>query len=222
MSTESEILCEADPCVLLLNSEVESGALSRDHIFYKYIYDALRFAKRETNFQRDKSVRSFFKTIKRVGGSRTANCLRGPGFMGQKFGGTYDFEWEDWNFPSPTVQDDAGYSVQSGIFNPFLRTFIARCCESSKDKIKPIIDNKLIKLFPVSSGRDGMAIKPGFAFDRRQKIIVEGKEIIDLEHVDKFQTSDLTRYRDFFNTEAETCSLQHVTIACVQALVLTI
>ena len=43
--SELEDLIDVDPCVAMLHDEITTGSLSRDHIFYKYALNALRFAQ---------------------------------------------------------------------------------------------------------------------------------------------------------------------------------
>lgn len=156
---------EVDPCVRRLHEEIECGKLETDHIFYKLVSDSLQFAQEAGNptkqFRWDPVVKSFTTTIKRLGGSKVANCLRGTGFSGQKFGGVYHFNWSEWNIPLPSIADDCGYTTASGIFKPFLVSFLDRCFHSSSGT-EPLIDTPILQLVPLVTSKDGMAINPGF------------------------------------------------------------
>ena len=87
-----------------LQRELQTGNLTKEHIFYKVIKNALEFAQKSGDarqqFSHDKDVILFTETLAYHGHDKIMNLLRGPGFKGQKKGGTYDFRWSDWNFHS--------------------------------------------------------------------------------------------------------------------------
>ena len=96
---------ELDPAARLLDQEVRSGRLPRNHLFYRLVLNSLKFATQigdPTNqFQHDPLVRSFCETIKRSGHSRTFNLLTGKRMLKRGRGSAHDFRWEDYNIPLP-------------------------------------------------------------------------------------------------------------------------
>ena len=86
-----------------LQRELQTGNLTEEHIFYKVLKNALEFAQKSGDarqqFSHDKDVILFTETLAFHGHDKIMNLLRGPGFKGQKKGGTYDFRWSDWNLP---------------------------------------------------------------------------------------------------------------------------
>ena len=69
------------------------------------------------------------------------NCLRGPGFLHQKFGRTYSFDWSDWNLPLSPLADDIGYTASSGITKPFLEGALAVCFDD-RHLVNAILDKR--------------------------------------------------------------------------------
>ena len=205
--SEADDIVEVDPCVSMLHRQISNGLLTQDHIFYKYVSNALSFAENISNpsaqFTWDRTVKGFATTLKCLGGSRTANCIRGPGFLHQKFGGTYTFNWSDWNFPFPPPVDDIGYTTASGIIKPFLEGALS-ICFNDRQLANALIDTPTVFLIPLVTSKDGMAIKPGFQFDRRTKQIIGGEKILTLEDVNQMRGMKPEEMKSQFHTEAET------------------
>ena len=85
---------ELDPAARLLDQEVRSGRLPRNHLFYRLVLNSLKFATQigdpTDQFQHDPLVRSFCETIKRSGHSRTFNLLTGKRMLKRGRGSAHD------------------------------------------------------------------------------------------------------------------------------------
>jgi hypothetical protein len=117
----------------MLQKEIESHKLHPSHIFYKCLENALRFARMSSEphsqFSHDDTVNTFMETLEFHGKAKTMNLLRGPGHLNQGRGGTFEFNWKDWNFPfvpSKTTRDKnkAGYTTRNGIIKSLLVAYL--------------------------------------------------------------------------------------------------
>jgi hypothetical protein len=202
-----------DPIVQMLHEEVSSGRLQSDHIFYKIIHNALQFAQTiscpSSQFQWDKTVHSFCTTLKRTGGTKVMDLLRGKGFFGQKFGGTYNFNWDNWNIPLPSIEEETGYTSESGISKGLISAFLKHSA-SAGSPVQPLVDTPMVKIFGTVAGKDGMVIKPGFQFDRRTKTVIGGNSDLTFSDVQEKLGSSKSDLRDFFNVEADTWCLSTI------------
>jgi len=174
-----------------LQRELQSGKLTEEHIFYKVIKNALEFAQKSGDarqqFSRDKDVILFSETLGFHGHEKIMNLLRGPGFKGQKKGGTYEFRWSDWNLPfvpskKTRGKDKAGYTTKDGIIKSLLVSYllIAKLEESG---VIPLIEQPHLRIIPVILATDGMSIKPGLQFDTRLKTLVGLLFPVNLDYV---------------------------------------
>jgi len=71
-----------------LQRNISRGSLTRDHIFYKMINNALSYAESDCNktgnFKWDGDVVSFCNTLEYHGGQKVVNLMRGPEVLGIK------------------------------------------------------------------------------------------------------------------------------------------
>ena len=76
----------AHPLAEKLNKLINEGKIPEECLFYKYLNDTTSFAmidsSKASDFHWDHEVCEFFETVKYLGGQRTRNFLRGPGFHG--------------------------------------------------------------------------------------------------------------------------------------------
>ena len=74
----------AHPLAEKLNKLIKEGKIPEQCLFYKFLDDTTSFAmidsSKASDFQWDRDVCEFFETIKYLGGQRTRNFVRGPGF----------------------------------------------------------------------------------------------------------------------------------------------
>ena len=59
-----------------------------------------------------------------------------------------------------------------------------------KSDLRTIVDTKTVKVVPVALTSDGTALKPGFEFDRRQKLVIGLVHNVDAEFVRKHPVPD--------------------------------
>ena len=83
----SRIYTSMDPVCAKLQDFLQCGYLSREHIFYKLIKNAVDFVtavnndfSKENQFEWDSEIFEFLDSIEHYGHEATVNLLRGPGF----------------------------------------------------------------------------------------------------------------------------------------------
>ena len=140
-----------------------------------------------SNFKWDNELCEFYDTIKFLGGQRTRNFIRGPGFVGTGQGGITNFDsFADFNLGGPSTntskRSQPGYTTKSGIIKPHLQSLLS-FCDDPNANVGHIIDTKSVKVIPVSVAMDGTALKPGLEFDTRRKCVVGMLEDKSLDYV---------------------------------------
>ena len=149
-------------------------------MYYKFIDNTTTFASINphlaSDFAWDRDVGEFFDTISYLGGNRTRNFVRGPGFVGTGRGGAKEFRtFSDFNLCGPSSNSSkrfhAGYTTDSGVIKPHLLSLYSFAFNSAAD-LPALISTNKVKVIPVCEAIDGTALKPGLEFDRRQKKVV--------------------------------------------------
>ena len=196
---------ELDPAAKLLAQEVHSGRLPQTHLFYRLVVNSLKFATKirdATNqFHHDPVIRSFCKTIKRRGHSRTFNLLMGKRMFKRGRGSTHEFRWEDNNIPLPLPSSrKEGYVYQSGLIQAYLIAFL-RIAFSKRNDVKSLVDSDILKVIPVSLAKDGFTLKPSFEVDQHAMLVVGGQELYNLDYVQENQ--NIPHFAEKFVTEVE-------------------
>ena len=203
----SGIKAELDPAARLLDQEVRSGRLSQNHLFYRLVLNALKFATEIDNpinqFKHDPVVRSFCETIKRSGHWHTFNLLTGKRMLGKGRGSSHQFNWEDYNIPLPLPSKiKQGYIYESGLVRAYVISFLEMVF-SSGSTIMPLLSNNKIQVVPVSLAKDGFILKPGFQVDQNTMTILGGKDVYTLDYVKENPTLPHESFKDKFVTEAQ-------------------
>ncbi|CAH3171603.1 unnamed protein product [Porites lobata] len=144
-------------------------------------------SSKASDFHWDHEVCEFFETVKYLGGQRTRNFLRGPGFHGTGRGGKKQFTtFADFNLcgPSHNVSNrcKAGYTTDSGIIKPHLQSFHVFSSHPKAD-INYLVSSDQVQVIGVSLTMDGTALKPGLEFDTRQKRIIGLTYKVDWNYV---------------------------------------
>lgn len=140
------------------------------------------------------------------GKPKTLNLLRGPGHINQGRGGTFQFNWKDWNFPfvpSKTTRDKckAGYTTHNGIIKSLLVAYLLIATQQESG-VEPLLRNKSQLLIPAALATDGLSLKPGLQFDRRVKELVGLIFPVDLNYVKNNPVPDPNEMRKAFVVEA--------------------
>jgi hypothetical protein len=176
-----------DPVCEKLKEFLQSGYLSKQHIFYKLIKNALEFVvstnstSKDKMFQWDAEILEFLDTLEYYGHESTVHLLRGPGFYKTADKGKADrskFDWSSWNWPLPgrttrQARNKGRYSTDNGVYWSLVQNFLT-IISDPKSGIAPIIINleTKLKVFAVSSQEDGMALKPGLSVDPHQAKVI--------------------------------------------------
>ena len=159
-----------------------------------------------SNFKWDNELCEFYDTIKFLGGQRTRNFIRGPGFVGTGQGGIKNFDsFADFNLGGPSTntskRSQPGYTTKSGIIKPHLQSLLS-FCDDPNANVGHIIDTKSVKVIPVSVAMDGTALKPGLEFDTRRKCVVGMLEDKSLDYVKAHPIPKASEMRENLVTSA--------------------
>ena len=201
----------AHPLAEKLNKLIKEGKIPEQCLFYKFLDDTTSFAmidsSKASDFQWDRDVCEFFETIKYLGGQRTRNFVRGPGFHGTGCGGRKQFtSFSDFNLcgPSHNVSSHckAGYTTDSGIIKPHLQSFHVLSCHPKAD-VNYLVQNGCVQVIGVSLPIDGTALKPGLEFDNRQKRVIGLTYKVDSKYVSENPIPDPEEIKKNLVTSAE-------------------
>ena len=168
-------LDNVDDVCIRLNELIQEGKISTDGIFYKHIKDVVHMMQAPLTHQYDKDIVEFFKTVRYLGGEKTANFLRGPMFHGQgQLGkGKFNFHEAQGNMFGPSTKtcekQQAGYTCKSGIHHHLLQAYLKIINTSN---VEVFYEDDYVKVFPSSVQNDGTALAAGLRFDERTKTVV--------------------------------------------------
>ena len=194
-----------------LNKLLREGKIPENCLFYKYLEDTTSFAltdsRKASDFHWDAEVCEFFETIKYLGGQRTRNFVRGPGFFGTGRGSVKQFTtFADFNLCGPSLNASmrckAGYTTESGVIKPHLQSFLSFTSHPKAD-INYFLRTEKVKVIGISQAMDGTALKPGLEFDSRQKRIIGLSNRVDRKFVDDHPNPDPEEIRKKLVTNAE-------------------
>ena len=198
----SRIYTSMDPVCTKLQDFLQCGYLSREHIFYKLIKNAVDFVtavnndfSKENQFEWDSEILEFLDSIEHYGHEATVNLLRGPGFYKRavdnavKTTAMPKFNWQSWNWPLPgrttrQKRNKGRYTTRNGMYWPLIQNFLDIISDekSGIDHIFYCKETKL-KLFAITSQEDGIALKPGLRVDFHQAKVIGASIPIDLHYI---------------------------------------
>ena len=181
-----------------LQQFLESGYLSREHIFYRLIKNAVNFvvstnstSSKDGQFQWDPEILEFLDTLEYYGHEATIHLLRGPGFYKTNERGKVErskFDWSTWNWPLPgrTTRQKVNkgrYTTDSGMYWSLVQNFLSIISDPNSG-IEPIfLDSETkLKLFVVSLQEDGVGLKPGLCVDSHQAKVIGATVPINLQY----------------------------------------
>lgn len=194
----------------MLQQEIESKKLDQDHIFYRCLKSALEFAQKSSDprkqFKHDVTVSTYMETREFHGKPKTMNLLRGPGHRNQGRGGTFQFNWKDWNLPfvpSKTTRDKnkAGYTTRNGVIKSLLVAYLL-LSKLEDSGVQPLVHSSSLLLIPTALATDGLSLKPGLQFDRRVKELVGLLFPVSFTYVKENPVPDPSFLRGSFIVEA--------------------
>ena len=125
-----------------LEDFLQCGYLSREHIFYKLIKNAVDFVtavnndfSKENQFEWDSEILEFLDSIEHYDHEATVNLLRGPGFNKRavdnavKTTATPKFDWQSWKWPLPgrktrQKRNKGRYTTRNSMYWPLLQKFL--------------------------------------------------------------------------------------------------
>ena len=199
-------LDQLDPIVVALQCAIDKeDGLSKDHIFYKLIHNALLSASSTVGrFQWPEDIVDFANTIEMNGGGSTVNLMRGPGDL-RTDGEANDKTgfWDNFNIPLPSKRTRQRRKcpavTTSGVITDNLKNFQAMAHTSSD-----FISTDRLKVTPVCLSRDAMAIKPSGDIDNLTNTIVGMTQPIDITYVKENPYPDCDELKRMMYTEAGT------------------
>ena len=201
----------AHPVAIKLNQLLEKGKIPEDCLYYKFIDNttssALVDPKSASDFTWDRDVCEFFDTIKYLGGSRTRNFVRGPGFFGTGRGGLKEFNtFSDFNLCGPSTNSSkrfqAGYTTASGVIKPHLLSLYSFAFNRQAD-LPALVSTDKLNVIPLSQAIDGTALKPGLEYDSLQKMVVGLTTQTDQNNFSSNSISDPEEIKKKLLTSAE-------------------
>ena len=190
----------ADPVAEMLDAAVHSGALPREHIFYKLVSGALEYVlydhSRGEKYKWGPTLVRWARSLLRLGRSRTFNFLRGPGGFNASRGkktpeSSSRIDFNRFGIPLPSKRTvrrtKPGYTTASGIIRNLLIS-ILRIADSQSASC--YVNSSTIKAIAISLTRDGLGLKPSLEFDERKKVLVGSKKKIDVDYIKKNPVPD--------------------------------
>lgn len=194
-----------------LNALLKEGKIPESCLYYKFIDNTSSFAMIDptnaSSFKWDDDVCEFFDTIKYLGGERTRNFVRGPGFHGSGKGGLKEFEsFSDFNLCGPSTnaskRNHAGYTTESGILKPHLQSLYS-FSHNPNANLHSLLETDKVKAVPISLTMDGTALKPGLEFDPRQKTIIGLRYKVDHRYIREHPIPDPEEIKTSLITSAD-------------------
>ena len=175
-----QVIVHAHPLAKRMNQLLEEGKIPQGCIYYKFSENTTAFAlidsKSLSDFKWDEDLCEFYDTINYLGGQRTRNFIRGPGFIGTGKGGVKRFDtFANFNLAGPSSnvskRSQAGYMTRSGIIKPYLQSFL-KISNDLSSKAKCIIDNELVQVIPAAAAMDRTALKPGLNLTPDESVLL--------------------------------------------------
>ena len=172
---------------------IQEGKLTDDSFLFRYLTDVTNYTLQSNNnskddqFQWHKEVVEFFHTIKYLGGQKTYNFVRGPGFDGKGRGGTKKVEsLSIFNLPGPSLHAlrrcNAGYTTEGGVITSHLKSFHQLAIQP-ESQLSPLITSDIVHVIPCNVSSDGTALKPGLEYDSVKEMVVGSTDKIDIEYI---------------------------------------
>ena len=182
---------DVHPMAIRLNKLLKEGKIPEDCLYYKYVDNATQYALADacssSQFKWDDNLCKFYETVKYLGGQRTRNFIKGPGFLGIGRGRVKEFKsFAHFNLGGPSSNTSkccqAGYTTQSGIMQENIVSFHS-LSELPSANVGKLLEAEIVQVIPVSLAADGTALKPGLEFDTQRKCIVGMVNDVSLEYV---------------------------------------
>ena len=168
---------------------ISQDKLTEDSFLYKYLADVCGFSlkKEKETFQWNSEVLEFFNTIKFLGGLKSYNFVRGPGFHGTGKGGQKEIQsLSDFNLCGPSRyclrKSQPDFTCNSGIYSYLLKAFYDTASMPNIVVI-PLFKSDMVYVIPCCMACDGTAVKPGLQYDDTHHCIVGLIEPIDINFV---------------------------------------
>lgn len=83
------------------------------------------------------------------------------------WGSAPSFTWQDYNIPLPPPLKNPGYTYENGVLRAYLLGFL-QLLANYKSPVAPLLNERTIKVVPVSMAKDALTLKPGFQADPKQ------------------------------------------------------
>ncbi|CAH1782338.1 unnamed protein product, partial [Owenia fusiformis] len=143
---------------------------------------------------------------------QTYNFLRGIGYQGQGRGGTYVFNWNNFNFPLPSVTSlpQSGYTTENGVIVPYLSAFLKIADSDPRITNSGIIDEDQLKVIGCVVSTDGFSFKPGLVLDKRTKHVVGTTDSIDKDYTIVHENIDPIILKNKYITENNSTCLETI------------
>lgn len=198
---------DADEVAKKLNQLIRDRIIDKNHIFYKYLADIVNFFF-DKNYTHDPDVVEFYNTVLYLGGRSTFNFIRGPMLYGTKSSKNTGAQTLKMNLGGPSLstclRQGTAYTTKSGVLKSLSSIQLGLMNQEATEggKVKPIIDNERVAVFPCCYSNDGTALKPAVEYDSISKTNVGLTSPADYDFVKANTPPDPGLLKDMIITEA--------------------
>ena len=198
---------EADPVCQRLDRLIREGLIPRDKILYKFLNDMTHiFYDKFHPYSED--VVEFLTSILYLGGPSTFNMFRGP--MG--IGMSQESECTTrMNFGGPCMETlrkrKPAFTTSPGVLKYLSSLHYKLSASDQFESGEPMIDNKVVVVYPVAFSNDGTALKPSVQFDERRNVNVSQKNDVPLRFCQSNPFMDRKILKEQIVTEAIVTSI---------------
>lgn len=200
---------DAHPLAKKLQDCITEGKLTEESFMYKYLTDVFKFAMKNgsESFQWDSEVIEFFNTVKYLGGQKSFNFVRGPGFLGSGRGGIKHVNTlSDFNLGGPSTHAlrkcQAGFSTQSGVYSSLMNAFYQNAL-LEKALVSPLFSSDTVHIIPCCLAADGTALKPGLEYDNTHHCVVGLTDSLNTDYIKANPIANNLHLKSQMVTEAD-------------------
>ncbi|CAC5404646.1 unnamed protein product [Mytilus coruscus] len=191
-SGDDSVFEDAHPLAKKLQDCITEGKLTEESFMYKYLTDVCKFA---------------MKNVKYLGGQKSFNFVRGPGFLGPGRGGIKHVNTlSDFNLCGPSTHAlrkcQAGFSTKSGVYSSLMNAFYQNAL-LEKALVPPLFSSDTVHIIPCCLADDGTALKPGLEYDNTHHCVVGLTDSLNADYIKANPIANNLHLKSQMVTEAD-------------------
>ena len=200
---------EPDPVCERLNTLIKLKKIPKSGALYNHLADLTLSIQNPQKSPWSNVTLETWITLMHLGGERSVNFLRGPGYFDEGKGGNFKDKNLKINFGGPCARTlrhhKPGYTPKSGVLKAWLLNFISLVQGSDT----AAVSDNLLEVYFVVFGNDGTFLKPALQFDEGLHLNIGLTVECDYEFImnDPPRGPDLA---SLFVTEANVSSLSSI------------